>query len=149
MRRLTPSCSCLQRPPAFGWVCGTTHDHEFEHAAAVFAASVVSNEVVVSPQGGQYRRVQLRVIESFKNDGRQLHEVMLSPSSNCSTVLKPNVTYIILGFRYSTGELAADMYSSARPLYWDGECPSDTRERRSVDEEVAVLLSYLRGKTNK
>ena len=74
---------------------------------------------------------------------------MLSPSSNCSTVLKPNVTYIIFGFRYSTGELAADMYSSARPLYWDGECPSDTRERRSVDEEVAVLLSYLRGTTNK
>ncbi len=115
----------------------------------MFAASVISNEVVVSPQGGQYRRVQLRVIESFKNDGQQLHEVMLSPSSNCSTVLKPNVTYIIFGFRYSTGELAADMYSSTRPLYWDGECPSDTRERRSVDEEAAVLLSYLSGKTNK
>jgi hypothetical protein len=149
MRSLTVLLVCLFSAPALGWVCGMgSPEEEFKVASAVFMASVISNEVVTNP-GGKYRRVQLRVIERYKTDGRRLDEVILDSSSNCSTVLKLDVTYIIFGFRYDNGDLAADMYSSTTPLYWDGECPSAERECLAVDKEAAALLSYLRRKSGK
>jgi hypothetical protein len=150
MRGLIALLLWLSSVPALGWVCGSgSPEEEFKSAAAVFMASVTSSEVMATPQGGKYRRVRLRVVESWKSDGKGMDEVVLNASSNCSTVLKLNVTYIIFGFRYSNDELAADEYSSTMPLYWDGECPSDKRECRVVDENAAALLSFLRRKSSK
>jgi hypothetical protein len=133
--------------PAQAFVRGAgSAEEEFRSAAAVFMASVITNEVATTAQGGTYRRVRLRVVESWKSDGNRLDEVVLSLSSDCATALKLNVTYIIFGLRYTNGELAADQYSSTMPVYWDGECPSDKRECRIVDENAAALLSFLRSK---
>jgi hypothetical protein len=148
MRWLIVLLLSLSSAPALAWVCGLgTSEEELKSAAAVFMASVISNEAETTPQGGKYRRVRLRVVESWKSDGKRMDEVVLNASSNCSTVLKLNVTYIIFGSRYSNDELAADEYSSTMPVYWDGECPSENRECRIVDENAAALLSFLRGKS--
>ena len=150
MRSMILLLLCLSSVPARAFVCGAgSPEEEFRHAAAVFMASVISNEVATTPQGGKYRRVRLRVIESWKSDGKRMDEVVLTPPTECSTVLKLNVTYVIFGLRYTNGELAADQYSSTMPVYWDGECPSDKRECRVVNENAAALLSFLKAKSSR
>jgi hypothetical protein len=137
-------------PAAWGCSClPQTLDDGFATATAVFAATVVSNDIPREIKRGQIEskgRAKLQVDRVWKSDGGKIDVVMSSP---CGYYLEPGKTYVVFAGRYSSASfwsflplVYGDLYVDSCSLttgthFWDdcdlypGPCRSTGDASRS------------------